>query len=66
MKLNQYIDHTILKANATEADVVQLCAEARQHEFFSVCINSAWVPTARKGLPLGSRATTLPRLRIHL
>ena len=39
MKLNQYIDHTILKANATEADVVQLCEEARQHELFSVCIN---------------------------
>ena len=70
MKLNQYIDHTILKANATEADVVQLCAEARQHEFFSVCINSAWVPTARKllagssvkvcsviGFPLGAMST---------
>ena len=70
MKLNQYIDHTILKANATESDVVQLCEEARQHEFFSVCINSAWVPTARKllagspvkvcsviGFPLGAMST---------
>lgn len=70
MKLNQYIDHTILKANATESDVVQLCDEARQHEFFSVCINSAWVPTARKllegspvkvcsviGFPLGAMST---------
>ena len=70
MKLNQYIDHTILKANATESDVAQLCEEARQHEFFSVCINSAWVPTARKllagspvkvcsviGFPLGAMST---------
>ena len=70
MKLNQYIDHTILKANATESDVVQLCDEARQHEFFSVCINSAWVPVARKllegsavkvcsviGFPLGAMST---------
>ena len=70
MKLNQYIDHTILKANATESDVAQLCDEAREHEFFSVCINSAWVPTARKllegssvkvcsviGFPLGAMST---------
>lgn len=70
MKLNQYIDHTILKANATESDVAQLCDEARQHEFFSVCINSAWVPVARKllegssvkvcsviGFPLGAMST---------
>lgn len=70
MKLNQYIDHTVLKANAIESDVVQLCEEARQHEFFSVCINSAWVPTARKlldgspvkvcsviGFPLGAMST---------
>ena len=70
MKLNQYIDHTILKANATESDVAQLCEEARQHEFFSVCINSAWVLTARKllegspvkvcsviGFPLGAMST---------
>ena len=70
MKLNQYIDHTILKANATESDVAQLCEEARQHEFFSVCINSAWVPVARKllegsavkvcsviGFPLGAMST---------
>ena len=53
MKLNQYIDHTILKATATAQDVTQLCAEARTHEFFSVCINSAWVSLA-KSLLAGS------------
>lgn len=36
MKLNQYIDHTVLKATATTSDVSQLCAEAKAHEFFSV------------------------------
>lgn len=48
MKLNQYIDHTVLKAAATGKDIEQLCAEARTHEFFSVCVNSAWVPLAKK------------------
>jgi len=48
MKLNQYIDHTVLKATATGKDIEQLCAEARTHEFFSVCVNSAWVPLAKK------------------
>ena len=47
MTLNQYIDHTVLKANAVDADIRQLCAEARAHQFFSVCVNSAWVPCAR-------------------
>src|ERR1035437_2362446 len=47
MKLNQYIDHTILKATATDSDVAQLCTEAKTHQFFSVCINSAWVPLAK-------------------
>ena len=69
MTLNQYIDHTILKANAVEADICQLCSEAREHQFFSVCVNSAWVPCARTllagspvkvcavvGFPLGAMA----------
>ena len=47
MKLNQYIDHTVLKATATASDVAQLCAEAKTYEFFSVCINSCWVPLAK-------------------
>ena len=50
MKLNQYIDHTVLKATTRAAEVKQLCAEAKAHEFFSVCINSAWVPLAKSEL----------------
>ncbi len=45
--LAQMIDHTILKPDASRADVEQLCREAVEHEFFSVCVNSAWVPLAR-------------------
>ena len=40
MNLAKMIDHTILKADATEAAVRKLCAEAREYEFASVCVNS--------------------------
>ena len=48
--LNKYIDHTLLKAVATETDIIQLCEEAKQYNFFSVCVNSAFVPLANKFL----------------
>ncbi len=38
------IDHTILKPEATRAEVLQICAEARQYGFASVCVNPFWVP----------------------
>jgi deoxyribose-phosphate aldolase len=38
------IDHTILKPDATRADVVKVCREARQYGFASVCVNPYWVP----------------------
>ncbi len=41
-----YIDHTLLKPEATRADIVHLCREARQNGFFSVCVNSSYVKTA--------------------
>lgn len=46
MKINQYIDHTLLKADASFAQVEKLCAEAKEYEFFSVCINSFYVKKA--------------------
>lgn len=46
MKLNQYIDHTALKADTTSAHIEKLCAEAKEHEFFSVCVNSYYVKKA--------------------
>lgn len=38
------IDHTLLKATATEAAVRTLCTEARTYRFASVCVNPCWVP----------------------
>ncbi|MEZ6016732.1 MAG: deoxyribose-phosphate aldolase [Planctomycetota bacterium] len=52
--LASHIDHTLLKADATAADVDKLCAEALQHSFASVCINGMWVRRCAEIL-LGSR-----------
>ena len=50
MKLNKLIDHTLLKATATIADIETLCKEAVEYDFYSVCVNSAYVATAKKFL----------------
>lgn len=50
MELNQMIDHTILKANATEEDVLRIIEEAKENKFFSVCINPYWVALAKEQL----------------
>lgn len=44
MELNRMIDHTLLKADATPAQVAALCAEAKEHQFAAVCVNSCYVP----------------------
>jgi deoxyribose-phosphate aldolase len=46
-QLAAFIDHTVLKPDATAAQIEKLCAEAREHNFFSVCVNSSWVAAAR-------------------
>ncbi|KAB8152304.1 deoxyribose-phosphate aldolase [Kordia sp. TARA_039_SRF] len=51
MNLHRYIDHTLLKPTATIADIEQLCKEAVEHNFFSVCVNSSYVKTAKEFLP---------------
>ena len=50
MKLNKYIDHTLLKADATAEQIKKICAEARQYDFASVCVNSCHVPLAKAEL----------------
>lgn len=50
MELNKYIDHTILKADATKRQVLKVCEEARKYNFASVCVNSCWVATCKKAL----------------
>lgn len=67
------IDHTLLKPEASEADIKKLCSEAAEYGFASVCVNPAWVKTAAKlldgsgvpvctviGFPLGA---TLPDVK---
>ena len=48
--LARYIDHTLLKPEATAAQIIELCAEAREHEFRTVCVNSRYVPLAAREL----------------
>ena len=70
MNYASYIDHTLLKANATEKDIKQLCKEAKEYGFFSVCVNPCFVKYAAKclkgtdvkvctviGFPLGANST---------
>ncbi|MBI6557140.1 deoxyribose-phosphate aldolase [Pseudomonas veronii] len=45
-----YIDHTLLAADASRAQVATLCEEARRYGFYSVCVNSAQVPHAAQYL----------------
>jgi deoxyribose-phosphate aldolase len=67
------IDHTLLKADATRAQIEQLCAEAREHGFATVCVNPTWVALCAQllrgsetrvctvvGFPLGA---TLPEVK---
>ncbi|SEB74664.1 deoxyribose-phosphate aldolase [Tenacibaculum sp. MAR_2009_124] len=70
MKINQYIDHTNLKPTATKNDIIKLCNEAKDHNFYAVCVNGSHVKTAKKslgttsvkiaaviGFPLGAMST---------
>ena len=64
------IDHTLLRPDATRAEIVKLCQEARKYEFASVCVNPYWVPLVAAelagspvkvctvvGFPLGATTT---------
>ena len=50
MKVNKLIDHTVLKAFATEQEILKLCAEAKEYDFKSVCVNPVNVALAKKAL----------------
>lgn len=49
-ELAKYIDHTLLKPQATAEQIVRLCAEAKEHGFASVCVNSCYAALAAKEL----------------
>lgn len=70
MDIAKYIDYTLLKATATPADIEKLCKEALEYGFYSVCVNSGYVPLAAEqlkgskvkvctvvGFPLGAIST---------
>lgn len=72
MKLNKFIDHTLLKPNATEEMIANLCDEAIKFGFFSVCVNPDFVCFAKNklqctdvkiacvvGFPLGANKTEI-------
>ena len=44
LSIAKMIDHTLLKPDATQQEIAQLCFEARKHGFASVCVNPTWVP----------------------
>lgn len=50
MEVNTYIDHTLLKADATKDKILALCKEAKEYAFASVCVNSYWVKTCAEYL----------------
>lgn len=71
-EMSGYIDHTLLKPEATRADILRLCSEAVRHRFYSVCINPSHVLTAAGelqntgikvcavvGFPLGATTTAV-------
>lgn len=71
-QLASYIDHTLLKAEATSEQIMQLCREAKDYGFCAVSINSRWVPLAAEllansgvkvggvvSLPLGADSTKI-------
>lgn len=72
MELNKYIDHTNLKQDMSEQDLIKLVNEAKEYDFFSICINPCWVKQASEllagsntkvcsviGFPLGANTTNI-------
>jgi len=70
MTINKYIDHTALKPTTSERDIIDLCTEAKKHQFYAVCVNSGYVKLAKEllskssvkicsvvGFPLGAMST---------
>lgn len=50
MKIASFIDHTVLKAETTLADVKRICSEAIEHQFAAVCVPPYYVAPARQAL----------------
>jgi deoxyribose-phosphate aldolase len=76
--LARYIDHTLLKPEATARDIEQLCREALEHRFWSVCVNGSRVAQAYSlvedsgvkvsctvGFPLGATSADAKRYEVE-
>ena len=50
MKINKFIDHTVLSEDADEKKIDKLIAEAKEHDFASVCVNSCWTKKCAEAL----------------
>jgi deoxyribose-phosphate aldolase len=70
MEYSKYIDHTLLKADATDDQIIKICLEAKDYNFASVCVNPGYVSLCKKelegssiavctviGFPLGATST---------
>ena len=70
--MEKYIEHTLLKQDATEADLIKLFEEAKKYKFFGVCINPCYIKLAHDnlkdtdvkivtviGFPLGANTTAV-------
>ena len=49
-KLNKYIEHTLLKQDASKADLLRIFDEAKKYDFLGVCINPCYVKLAKENL----------------
>ncbi len=71
-ELASYIDHTLLKPDASRAQILEVCKEAKEYHFASVCVNSCWIPLVASelqgsgvapctviGFPLGACLTSV-------
>ena len=78
IELAAFIDHTLLRADATAADIRRLCAEAREHRFHAVCVNGSRIELARHcleesevkvaavaGFPLGAMEADANRFEVE-
>ena len=57
MKLEQYIDHTLLKPQASEEEIIKICEQAKEYKFASVCVNAYYTSLVRRELE-GSNVKT--------
>ena len=78
MRIQDFIDHTLLKPVATIADIKKLCKECIDHDFYAVCVNGCYTKLAKEqlkgsnvkvaaviGFPLGAMNTKAKVLALN-